>query len=146
MQTGALLTDQEVTELLDRALQNLDDQDRTILDGYPRSLAQAEWLLSKDKAGRFKVDYVLHLLASREAVKARMHDRGRADDHDDAIEARFREYEQTTLPILAYFEARGVRIIEVDGEQPIETVHKQIVAADTESLEHSQSIAADAGA
>lgn len=130
MKTGELLKDEEVTELLDKALENLDDQNRTILDGYPRSIAQTKWLLSDDKEGRFKIDYVLHLLASPETVKQRLHDRARVDDHDEAIEARFREYEQTTLPILDYLRAQGIDVVEVEAEQPIDHLHQEIISID----------------
>ncbi len=130
MQKGILITDAEVTELLDKALSELEDQNHVILDGYPRSIPQVQWLLADNKAGRFKIDYVLHLLASREAVKARMHERARQDDHDEAIEARFREYEQSTLPILDYLRDQGVEVVEVNGEQTVEAVHQEVVAVD----------------
>lgn len=130
MHKGIILGDEEVTELLDRALQDLADQDRTILDGYPRRVSQAAWLLADDKTGRFKVRYVLHLVASREAVKARLVERARTDDHDAAIEARFQEYEQATLPIIDYLRERGVPIEEIDAEQSIEVVQAQIKAID----------------
>lgn len=132
MHTGELLSDEEVTELLDQALDYLDDPNRTILDGYPRSVAQSKWLLAQAAAGRFEIQYVLHLQASREAVKERMRERARADDHDAAIEARFLEYEQRTVPILEYYRNHGIEVIDVNGEQPIETVHQEIAAIDAE--------------
>jgi adenylate kinase len=130
MHTGELISDDEVTELLETALGHLDDPNKTVLDGYPRSLTQAKWLLDADKIHNFKIEYVLHLNASRQAVKARIQNRARADDHDAAIEARFKEYEDATLPILAFYKEQGIEIIEVDGEQPIEDVHKEILAID----------------
>lgn len=130
MHKGEILGDDEVTALLDKALKVLDDQNRTILDGYPRTLAQADWLMAEDKHARFRLQYVLHLKASREAVKARLHERGRTDDHDAAIEARFNEYEQVTLPILAHCREAGIPIVEINAEQPIEDVHQEILAAD----------------
>lgn len=130
MQTGVILGDEEVTALLDKALKDLPDQNKVILDGYPRRIGQAEWLIADEQKDRFQIQYVLHLEASREAVKARLHDRARADDHDEAIEARFNEYEQVTLPILEYFRSHSVPVVEVNGEQPIETVHEAIMAVD----------------
>ncbi len=130
MHTGELISDEEVTELLDRALAELDDPNKTILDGYPRSVAQSKWLLGQAAGGRFNIQYVLHLNASREAVKQRMKDRARTDDHDEAIEARFNEYEKATVPILDYYRTHGIDVVEVNGEQPIETVHQEILAID----------------
>ncbi|MGI9027921.1 MAG: adenylate kinase family protein [Candidatus Saccharimonadales bacterium] len=130
MKTGELISDEEITDLLDKTLNSLKDQNRIILDGYPRSVAQSQWLLDQVAAGRFSIQYVLHLQASREAVTARMHERARADDHERAIEARFKEYEQTTVPILDYYRNHDIEVVEVNGEQPIEAVHKEIIAID----------------
>lgn len=127
MHTGEILGDEEVTKLLDKALSELENPNDTILDGYPRTISQSQWLLD-DK--RFDVQYVIHLEASREAVKGRLKDRARADDHGNAIEARFNEYEQSTLPILEFYRHRGVLVIEVNAEQPIEDVHQELLALD----------------
>lgn len=132
MHVGEILGDDEVTQLLDTALGHLEDQNRTILDGYPRTVAQSKWLLAGDKKDRFRLQYVLHLITSRAAAKDRIHIRARADDNDEAIETRFNEYEQTTLPMLDYYREIGIEIIEVNGEQPIEEVHKEILAVDIE--------------
>ncbi len=132
MHKGELISDEEVTAMLDTALNNLEDQNKTILDGYPRSVAQSKWLLSQAADGRFDIQFVLHLEASREAVKARIHNRARADDHDAAIEARFKEYELATVPILNYYRKHDIEVIEVDGERPIEVVHQDIIAIDNQ--------------
>lgn len=130
MHRGEILGDEEVTELLNKALNNLANPSNTILDGYPRRLSQARWLLSEENSKRFRLRYVLHLVASREAVNGRLKGRARADDNDAAIEARFNEYEQTTLPILEYYRNQGVKVIEVNGEQPIEDVHQELLNID----------------
>lgn len=130
MHNGEILGDDEVTQLLETALSHLDDQNKTILDGYPRTVAQSKWLLAVDKKDRFQIQYVLHLITSREAAKERIHIRARTDDHDAAIEARFNEYEKTTLPMLSYYREIGIEIIEVNGEQSIEEVHQTILAID----------------
>lgn len=130
MHRGEILADEEVTEMLDKALQHLDDQDRVILDGYPRTVAQSKWLLNADKKDRFTIKYVLHLNASRDAAKERIHIRARSDDHDAAIEARFDEYEKATVPILNYYRDTGLEVVEVNGEQSIEDVSREIIAID----------------
>lgn len=129
MMKGEILGDEEVTALLNRALQEMPDQDKVLLDGYPRRLSQADWLLEQQKTGRFKITHVLHLLASRSTVKARLEDRGRRDDHDKAIEERFNKYEQDTLPILKHFQDAGVPVIEINAERSIEEVHQEIIQA-----------------
>jgi adenylate kinase len=128
MHRGEILGDEEVTDMLDRALGELEDQNKVILDGYPRTVAQSKWLLSDDKQDRFTVNYVLHLITSREAAKERIHIRARSDDHDAAIEARFDEYEKATLPIINYYKDHGLEVAEVNGEQSIEDVHSEVLA------------------
>lgn len=129
MLAGEILRDEEVTDLLDKALLTMADQNKVILDGYPRRISQADWLLRQQKTGRFELTGVLHLLANRETVKKRLEYRGRPDDHDHAIEERFNSYDQATFPILNYFSQAGVPIIEVDAEQSVEDVHQAVVNA-----------------
>lgn len=128
MHKGELMSDQEMTDLLEKALGLLDEPNKTILDGYPRTIKQAQWLLENRQKDGYEIEFVLHLVASREAVKTRLHERARPDDHDEAIEARFREFEDTTLPIIDLYAGAGIDVIEVDGEQSIEQVHREIIA------------------
>lgn len=129
MLSGEILKDEEVTELLHKALSEMADQNKVILDGYPRRISQADWLLEQQKLERFELTGVLHLVATRDTVKKRLEYRGRPDDHDHAIEERFSAYEKATLPILKYFEDADVPIVEVDAEQSIESVHQDVVDA-----------------
>lgn len=130
MKAGEILGDAEVTELLDKALGHLEDQNKTILDGYPRTIKQTEWLTGPDNGGRFKVDYAVYLNASQEAVTQRLLARGRPDDTAAAVAARFKEYEQATLPIINHLRAKGIEVIEVNAERPAEEVHREIIKLD----------------
>lgn len=129
MLAGHILRDEEVTALLDKALQAMPDQNKVLLDGYPRRISQANWLLGQQKLGRFDLSGVLHLVATRATVKKRLEYRGRPDDHDHAIEERFSAYEGVTLPILEYFANAKVPIIEVDAERSVEEVHEAVMQA-----------------
>ncbi len=127
MLKGEILGDREVTELLEKALSELPDQDKVILDGYPRRISQAEWLLDQQRKGRFKITSVVHLIASKEAVLKRLIERGRLDDHNDGIEQRFAEFEQDTVPILNYLKSAGIKVKEVNAEDSVESIHEQVV-------------------
>lgn len=127
MLKGEILGDDEVTSLLERALAEIADQDNVILDGYPRRITQAKWLLEQQQAGRFTLTAVIHLVASPEAVKARLLERGRLDDHGEGIEQRFKEYQNNTLPILEYLQRAGISVKEVNAEGSVENVHTEIV-------------------
>ena len=127
MLAGELLDDQAIINVLDIVLKSLKDKDEIVLDGFPRTIPQAEWLLAQAKAGRFNLTQVFHLTASTDAVKSRLIERGRPDDHDKAIEARFKEYETSTLPILEWFKKEQVPVVDINAERPVSEVHEDIV-------------------
>lgn len=130
MLAGEVIDDNQLLPVLDEELKKLQaDKNEIILDGSPRSLHQAEWLVKKIKAGQIKLTAIIHLKASKEVVKSRLLGRGRPDDTETAINQRFSEYDKAILPILNYFEAQGFKIYTVNGEGPIEDDAKLIEQA-----------------
>lgn len=127
MEAGVLLNDQEIIQVIDKALTDLSDDHKVLLDGFPRTLPQAEWLIGEVEKGRFELGTAIHLVASREAVKKRLIDRARTDDVDHAIEQRFDEYEKSTAPILDWLRGHNIDVYDVNGERDIEEVHQDIV-------------------
>jgi adenylate kinase len=125
---GKLLDDSEMIELADKIFHMIDVKQEFILDGFPRTLAQAEWLIAQHKAGLINVSIVIHLEASEEIVTQRLLERGRKDDTKEAIAARFAEYRAVTLPIIQDFEEKGITVHHVNGESTPEEVHKQITS------------------
>lgn len=127
MQAGILLDDQEIIEIIDQILSNSPDTDHILLDGFPRTLPQAEWLIGEVEKGRFKLQTAFHLVATREAVKQRLIGRARTDDVDHAIEQRFDEYEKSTAPILDWLRSHNIDVFDVNAEQTVEAVSADIV-------------------
>jgi adenylate kinase len=127
MLAGDLLDDQEVIEIVDKVLSSLADTEEVILDGFPRTITQAEWLLEQAKQGRFKVGLAFHLVASREAVKSRLLSRARIDDVEDSIEARFNEYQRSTQPLIKWLSDNGVDVKDINAEQPVEVIGEELV-------------------
>ena len=123
MALGKLLTDEDMIAIMDKvfSLINLDGQ--FILDGFPRTLGQAEWLLGQANNGRYDVDAVFNLVADQSALRSRLLARGRMDDTDAAITDRFAEYEQVTKPIVQRFVSHGVKVYEIDASRTREQVH-----------------------
>jgi len=126
MLEGKLLDDSEMIELADKIFHMIDTKEEFILDGFPRTQKQAEWLLAQHNAGLIKISRVLHIEASEEVVSKRLLDRGRKDDTSEAIAERFREYRSITMPIINDFESKGVPVYHVNGEGTPEKVHQQI--------------------
>jgi adenylate kinase len=129
MVAGKLLTDSDIIQLVRKIFNLIDTNEEFILDGFPRTIAQADWLLNQVKHEQLKVSAVIHITASEEAVHQRLIERGRPDDHPEAIRERFQEYEQAIKPILEDFKAAGVRVCDINGEQSVEAVHDDIVEA-----------------
>lgn len=128
MLEGKLLSDDEVIALVDRTLKLIDVQEEFLLDGFPRTKVQADWLLKEVESGRLSLTAVFNLTASRKIVKKRLLARGRQDDTEQAIEKRFHEYETMTLPIVDYVRDAGADVYDIDADQDPITVHDQIMA------------------
>lgn len=126
MLEGKLLSDWEVIEILDKILDLINVKEEFVLDGFPRTIAQADWLLEQVKRERFQLSGVVHLSASEEVVRERLLQRGRQDDKEEAIAERFSEYRSVTLPILKHFEEEQVPIFSIDAGQTPDQVHDQI--------------------
>lgn len=128
MLAGGLLDDQEIIKIVDQVLKSLPDDEEVLMDGFPRSIPQAEWLLEQVKQGRFQLRAAFHLVASKEAVKQRLIKRARIDDVEGAIEKRFEEYERSTAPLLEWYKEHGVNVTEINAERPPEAVNTDIVS------------------
>ncbi len=133
MLAGGLLDDQEIIKIVDKVLASLTDDEEVILDGFPRTIPQAEWLLEQVNSGRFHLKKAFHLVASREAVKQRLLGRARIDDVESAIEKRFEEYERSTAPIIKWLNDHNVRVVNINAERSPEAVNQDLVTELTKS-------------
>jgi adenylate kinase len=129
MVRGELLGDKEIIKLVQKIFTLVDTTGRFVLDGFPRTAVQADWLLGQVKHGQLHVSAVVHLQASEKVVMERILSRGRADDTKEAVRERFNEYNEAALPIINHFKEAGIPVFEINGEQTIEEVHADIVAA-----------------
>lgn len=127
MLRGQLLTDQEMIRVIDKVLDLIDPNDEFILDGFPRTVKQAEWLLQEGARGRFSRILIFHLSAVEATVRKRLSERGRLDDTEQAITKRFAEYKKVTLPIIELLKAKGAAVYEINAEQNPEVVHAEIL-------------------
>ena len=128
MLAGKLLGDEEIIGLVQKVFSVVGTEEEFVLDGFPRTAGQADWLLAQAKHGQLRISAVVHLTADREVVLERLMERGRIDDTEAAISERFEEYEAATKPMLAQFEAAGIAVISIDAAQTPEQVHEEIMA------------------
>lgn len=127
MLEGKLLSDKEMIQVIDKILELIDTHQEFVLDGFPRTVPQADWLLKLVDQGRFKLTAVIHLTATEQVVHDRLKKRGRIDDAEDAIKTRFEEYKAVTLPIINHFKQDGIHVYEIDAAQDPKTVHDSIM-------------------
>ncbi|MDR2896731.1 MAG: adenylate kinase [Propionibacteriaceae bacterium] len=129
---GELVPDSLTVDLVADRLAQPDTAPGFLLDGFPRTVAQAEALEGiLDKLG-IKLDACLLLIVDGETLVARMMKRaaieGRSDDNEETIRRRFEVYSAETEPLLALYRDKGL-LVEVDGLGDVPVVHSRIVAA-----------------
>lgn len=126
MLAGKLLSDREIIKLVQKIFALIDVHEEFILDGFPRTVQQADWLLNQHKHGQLDVTAVIHLVIGEQTALDRLLQRGRQDDTKEAILERMREYEEVTTPILDHFKKAQVPVFDIDGDESVQTIHGRI--------------------
>ena len=155
MDAGELVPDEVVIGILKDRIAQPDAQNGFILDGFPRTVEQAEAL---DKMG-VNIDKVIEIAVSDEAITARMSGRRvcegcgnsyhikykptkvegicdacgakvvqRIDDKPETVQARLKTYHEKTAPLKDYYAAKG-KLVTVEGQDAIEETSKRTLAA-----------------
>lgn len=127
MVAGKLLDDEEIISLVQKIFTVVDVSKEFIMDGFPRTTGQADWLLNQAKHRQLDITAAIHLKASEEAVYERLINRGRQDDTKEAISDRFTEYEESIKPILSQFREFGIPIHDIDAEQDKQLILNDIL-------------------
>jgi adenylate kinase len=104
LDAGDLVPATLTNALVDDRLDNADVTDGFILDGYPRSVEQAEALRAMLAKRDLKLDAVVEFRVSEQELLNRLKSRGRADDTEDVILNRMKVYRDETAPLLDYFQ------------------------------------------
>jgi len=129
MDRGELVSDSIVIEVARERLSRPDAKRGFVLDGFPRTVAQAEALDRMLAELGSRLECCVALSVDEEAVVERLQGRarieGRSDDNEATIRKRMRVYGEQTEPLLDYYRRRGL-LAEVDGMGSIEEVEKAI--------------------
>ena len=123
---GILISSEKTQDVLAEALEKTRNK-QIILDGFPRKIEQAEWLVSHQKDYDYTIDLVIVVDVTKEEIMTRLALRGRADDDPAIIEGRLKIYHQEVDPILDYLTKQGVPVVHVDGIGKVDDIHEQIV-------------------
>ena len=129
---GELVPDSLTNDLVADRLQQDDAREGYLLDGYPRTTGQVEFLDGVNGERGQQIDAVIRLVADKEEVVRRLRKRaeeqGRSDDTAETIRHRLEVYERETAPLIEFFAARGL-IVEVDGLGEIDEVTERVLTA-----------------
>ncbi|MDN4640066.1 adenylate kinase [Agreia sp. PsM10] len=130
LQSGRYVDDVLATTLLKGRLERQDAGVGFILDGYPRTIEQAESLDALLEATNKKVDLVVVLDADEATLLNRLSNRSedRADDRPEVIRERLARYHEVTNPVAEHYNARGL-LQRVDGARSAKLVGEAIIAA-----------------
>jgi adenylate kinase len=129
---GRLVPDDLMIALIRERLGAEDAQKGFVLDGFPRTMPQAEALEEMlreigrelDVVFEFQLDDAL----GRERMQKRAADEGRTDDTPEVIERRLRLYHEETEPLVEYYRTRG-NLVGIHADRPIEAVFAEIQQA-----------------
>jgi adenylate kinase len=117
---GDLVSDDLMIELIRNRLEQPDTEAGFVLDGFPRTIVQAEALESmfSDIGRNFSVVFALQIpdQVAFERLRRRAELEGRADDTDEAIRRRLENYHRETEPLIEYYRTRG-NLVPVRGDR-----------------------------
>ena len=124
MEKGGLVSDEIVLSIVKERISNNDSKKGFILDGFPRTINQAEGLDALINENQ-KIDFVLRIKVDEEDIIKRLIARGRADDKPAIIKNRFKSYNSETQPLIPFYEEREI-LFNINGMQEIEKVFEDI--------------------
>lgn len=109
---------------------HVDEKCHLLIDGFPRTVAEATVLESALAFYKRSPLTIINLNTPEEIVRERMVGRARKDDTPASIEARLTWYRNETLPVIDYFKKRAyTNVVDIDGTDTIDGVHAQILRA-----------------
>lgn len=131
MERGALVPDEVMVGMVQERLAQADTKHGFILDGFPRTAAQAEALSQMLRVLDRPLGHVISIEAPEEELLRRLAKRreteARHDDADDTIRRRLEVYQRETAPLIDYYRHQGL-LRPIAGVGPVEAIFAQIVA------------------
>ncbi len=127
--SGRLVPDNLMIALIRERLSGEDAREGFVLDGFPRTMAQADALEETLREIGRDLDVVFEFQipdeVGRERMLKRAAEEGRTDDTPEAIDERLRLYHEETKPLIEYYRTRG-NLVGVHGDRPVNQVFSEI--------------------
>jgi adenylate kinase len=128
MNEGKLVPDPLIVGMVTRRLEARDCRDGCLLDGFPRTLPQAEILDDLLERRAMSVDGVIELAVPRDELIRRMLARKRADDDPAIFARRIASFEEQTAPLLEYYDRQG-KLACIDGLGTADEIFERVKVA-----------------
>jgi len=123
---GKLVPTDVTARMVKSRLEEADAAEGFLLDGFPRTVEQAEILQDLLAEKGQNLDGVLNFVVSEDVVVERMLARGRADDNEETIRTRLGVYRDETAPLIEHY---GDQIISIEAEGEVEEINDRAMAA-----------------
>ena len=125
MKRGELVSDEQTYQVFTEAIKDAEDRgyEQIIIDGFPRSMEQAEWLEGFNIEHGQTIDVVVVLEVPDSEIMKRLAMRGRDEDQPDVIENRMNIYRKKMYPVLGVFAEKDIRIVHLPGTGTVGEVH-----------------------
>ncbi|GAB3942456.1 adenylate kinase [Corynebacterium tapiri] len=123
---GELVPTDVTARMVSARLEEEDAANGFLLDGFPRTVEQAEILTKLLAEKGLKLDGVLNFRVTEDVVVERMLARGRADDNEETIRTRLRVYRDETAPLIDHY---GEALINIDAVGEVEEIHARVLEA-----------------
>lgn len=131
MDRGDLVSDEIILGMIAERMDSPDCANGVILDGFPRTVAQAEGLDAMLEKRGLALNHVIEISVDEDALFARIENRAaetggsRADDNAETLRKRLAVYHENTAPLLPYYDGKGL-LKTVDGMVSIDEVGQAI--------------------
>lgn len=126
MDAGNLVPTEVTANMVRDRLDQPDAEDGFLLDGFPRTIEQAELLQKMLEEKSTDLDAVINYNVSEDVVVERMLSRGRNDDNEDTIRHRLEVYRKETAPLIDHYQDK---ILNVDAEGSVEDISESTLCA-----------------
>jgi len=124
--SGRLVDDDLIAEVVASRIAEEDAANGFLLDGYPRTMAQADTLDRLLAAGGAGLDAVVFLDVPEEVLVRRALARRREDDEEPVVRRRLGVYREKTEPLVDRYSRRGL-LVRVDGDRSVEAITEDIL-------------------
>lgn len=128
LKSGELVSDELTYEVFNKAVLDAKQKQypRIIVDGFPRTKTQAEWLSNYMEDNGERIELVVSLEVPEAEIMRRLEVRSRMEDTPETIARRMTIYRQKMYPVLGIFAEQGIKIVHLDGTGSAGEVHDRI--------------------